>query len=93
MTSVCVGNKLFSTATPLRHAAQLLTAHALEHRTVLDIQHIPGKQNDLADRLSRQDDTAGMGLDLEKRVMVSIVELIKCFHNWLPNTDGNLQRP
>ena len=82
LTSVCVGNKLFSTATPMRYAAQLLAAHALRNRCYVDLQHIPGASNDLADRLSRQHDPQSIGLSLQKQVWVSIPQLLESYYMW-----------
>ena len=77
LTSVCVGNKLFTTATPMRHAAQLLTAHALQHRTTINLQHIPGKSNDLADKLSRQHSPETIGVSMPRRVHIEISDLLQ----------------
>ena len=76
ITSVCVGNKLFTTATPMRHAAQVLCAHALKCRASINLQHIPGKINDLADKLSRQHSPEEIGVSTAKRVHVSVQDLL-----------------
>ena len=76
ITSVCVGNKLFTTATPMRHAAQVLFAHALKCRASINLQHIPGKINDLADKLSRQHSPEEIGVSTAKRVHVSVQDLL-----------------
>ena len=46
-------NKLFTTARPLCHFLQNLAAWTSRWRLSMEISHIPGEQNELADGLSR----------------------------------------
>ena len=55
LPGAAVGDKLFTTATPLKYAAQLLAAHATMGEVHVDIQHIAGVDNILADKLSRDE--------------------------------------
>ena len=81
MTSVCIGLRLFTTATPLRFAAQVLTAQALQNRASINIQHLPGRLNDLADKLSRQHGPAEIGVVIEKRVQVQVGDVLESYRN------------
>ena len=63
----------------MRHAAQILAAIALRNRVVLDLQHIPGKDNDLADRLSRQNEPIELGLRPERRVHIDLTAIVSSF--------------
>ena len=47
--------KLFTTASPLKHAVQCMAALASQFGAFVHVSHIPGKFNDLADALSRRD--------------------------------------
>jgi len=68
---------MFTTATLLRFAAQLLAAYALKYGAILDLQHIPGKENHLAERLCRQHSPGDLGLSISRRVDVSLKEILK----------------
>ena len=50
---VSSANKLFSTKPLVRFALQLLSAYAIKFHCTLELQHISGNLNDLADELSR----------------------------------------
>ena len=76
---MCIGNLLFTTATPLRYAAQLLTAQALQNRASVNIQHLPGRLNDLADRLSRQHEPAEIGVAREKQVRAQVSDVLASY--------------
>ena len=77
MTSVCVGNKMFSTARPMKFAAQLLASISIQHGSVLDVQHVPGQENDLADRLSRQRKPNEIGLCPTRQQHINIPMLLQ----------------
>ena len=68
-----------ATATPLRFAAQLLTAQALQNRALINIQHLPGRLNDLADKLSRQHGPAEIGVAIEKHVQLQVGDVLKSY--------------
>ena len=63
-----MGDKLFTTATPLKYAAQLLAAHATMGEVNVDIQHIVGVDNILADKLSRDEGPQALVSDTSRQV-------------------------
>ena len=68
---VSAGNKLFSTKPPLRHALQLLSSYIMKHRISIELQHIAGSRNTIADGISRFASPEELGLDPSKRIQVS----------------------
>ncbi len=76
-------NKCFSTAKPLCFALQALAAHAVHHNIALDVQHIPGKQNDLADALSRLTNPSSLELVPENQFNISVGMLLAPFAHLL----------
>ena len=50
---VASGNKLFTTATPLKYGVRLLSAWASVAKAEVTLEHEPGASNSLADGLSR----------------------------------------
>jgi hypothetical protein len=76
---VASANKLFSTKPPVRFALQLLSAYAIKFHCTLELQHLSGNLNDIADDLSRFKDVSARKLDPALRVTFSVEELIRPF--------------
>ena len=73
-----VGNKLFTTAAPMKHVARSIALWAAALRVVPDLQHIAGDRNDLADGLSRGHSSALSVVSAEQRVPVSLLDFVAC---------------
>ena len=74
-----VSNKCFTTTKPLCFFVEVLTKFASQTGVELDVSHIPGKDNDVADDLSRWDFTGLVphGFSLADRVRMSVLQLWK----------------
>ena len=72
----CTASQLFSTKPPVRFALQLLSAYSIKFHCTLELQHISGNQNVLADELSRFKDIDAKNLDPALRVRFSIDDLV-----------------
>ena len=73
-----VGNKLFTTAAPMKHVARSIALWAAALRVVPDLQHIAGDRNDLADGLSRGHSSALSVVSAEQRVPISLLDFVAC---------------
>ena len=76
---VASANKLFSTKPPVRFALQLLSAYLIKFHCTLELQHISGNLNDIADELSRFKDMGPRKLDPSRQIILSVQELIQPF--------------
>ena len=75
--SVATNNKLFSTKKPLCHVLQALVAWSCSLRCSLDLNHLPGRDNDWADWLSRDNRTFIDQLDPTKHHAIDIRTLLQ----------------
>lgn len=77
-----VGNKLFCTTKPLCFFVEVLAILATVSCVELDIGHIPGKHNTIADDLSRWsfDGPIPHGFVASERIRFSLADLWKCSH-------------
>ena len=69
------GNKLFSTAAPLRHVLHALSAWCACFRCELELDHVQGELNVLADGLSREHDSALSAVQPSRRLAVDLAEM------------------
>ena len=69
------GNKLFSTAAPLRHVLHALSAWCACFRCELELDHVQGESNVLADGLSRELDSALSSVQPSRRLVVDLDEM------------------
>ena len=75
--SVASNNKLFSTKKPLCYVLQATVSWACALRCSLDLNHLPGRDNDWADWLSRDNHSFINQLDKHKRYKIDISTLLQ----------------
>ena len=85
---VASANKLFSTKPPVRYALQLVSAYAIKYHCTLEVQHISGNLNDLADALSRSKDVSSYKLSPDLQVHFSVNDLLAPFFELLSNCEA-----
>jgi hypothetical protein len=77
---VAAVNKWFSTKAPLSYGLQALAAIAISRDVTLEMQHIPGDKNVLADGLSRMPESkvsaSSFGLREDRQIRLSISDIL-----------------
>ena len=72
-----VGNKLFTTAAPMKYVARCIALWAGALRVRLELEYLQGSRNELADGLSRQFDSTLSSVRPERRVAVSLKDVVE----------------
>ena len=75
--SVGAMNKLFTTALPLKFFTQNLTGTLARLGVQIEVVHLPGSDNDLADGLSREKPEVVRRMDANKRMRFSVPSLLR----------------
>ena len=70
-------NKLFTTALPLKFFTQNLTGTLARLGVQIEVVHLPGSENDLADGLSREKPEVIRRMDANKRMRFSVPSLLR----------------
>ena len=74
------GNKLFTTAEPLRHVVRCLALWCAALKCEIELDHVQGELNDLADGLSRGKDSAFSSVAASRRLAVSLDDVCRVSH-------------